>query len=356
MPDRYLRDPDRALGTAEWDELQIPVGLAFFLYRSEPGQLGCFYPSPAGATECALDLPAWQRLTAAHPLLGQAEPDVEAVLISQDEPAGIEYFIVPVDVCYELAGRMRMLWRGFDGGTEARQSIAEFLAGVRKRARDAAAGPRAMAELVFDCIGARAERFAVVPSFSLALRISETSGQQVDAIALRAQLRIEPFRRGYSDAEADRLHDLFGERQRWSDTLKPVQFAMISTMVPGFTGSIEIDLPVPFSYDLQIASTRYFSSLDDGEIPLLLLFSGTIFGQADGRLQVQQVPWSKETTFRLPVSLWREAVDVHFPDAAWITMSRHTLDELIRFKTRHALPTWDATVAELLAQAGREET
>ena len=141
VPDRYLRDPDRVLSTAEWDELQIPVGLAFFLYRSEPGGLGCFYPSPAGATECALDLPAWQRLTAGHPLLGQAEPDVEAVLISQHESAGIEYFIVPVDVCYELAGRMRMLWRGFDGGTEARQSIAEFLAGVRNRARDAPRDP-----------------------------------------------------------------------------------------------------------------------------------------------------------------------------------------------------------------------
>jgi Family of unknown function (DUF5947) len=137
VPDRYLRDPDRVLTPAEWDELQIPVGLAFFLYRSEPGELGCFYPSPAGATECALDLPAWQRLAAAHPLLGQAEPDVEAVLISQDEAAGLEYFIVPVDACYELAGRMRMLWRGFDGGSEARQSIAEFLASVRKRARDA---------------------------------------------------------------------------------------------------------------------------------------------------------------------------------------------------------------------------
>jgi hypothetical protein len=137
VPDRYLRDSDRVLSTAEWDELQIPVGLAFFLYRSGPGELACFYPSPAGATECALDLPAWQRLAAAHPLLGQAEPDVEAVLISQDQSAGVEYFIVPVDACYELAGRMRMLWRGFDGGTEARQSIAEFLAGVRKRARDA---------------------------------------------------------------------------------------------------------------------------------------------------------------------------------------------------------------------------
>jgi hypothetical protein len=212
-----------------------------------------------------------------------------------------------------------------------------------------------MAELVFDCIGARADRYAIVPSFTLTLRISETSGEKVDAIALRSQIRIEPFRRAYSDDEAERLHDLFGERRRWSDTLKPLQFTTISTMVPGFTGSIEVDLPVPFSYDLQIASTRYFSSLDDGKIPLLVLFSGTIFAHADGRLRVQQVPWSKETSYRLPVSVWREAVDAHFPDAAWITMSRKTLDDLIRFKARHALPTWDATVAELLTRAGQDE-
>ena len=380
------------MSAMEWDELQIPVGLAFFLNSSERG-LGGFYPSPAGATECALDLAAWERLAAAYPLLGAAEPDVEAVLLCRDGHASeAEYFIVPIDVCYELAGRMRMLWKGFDGGSEARASIDEFLAGVRTRAREAPAsetaqrdpsggatprnppssparrgpacgGPprrasaaRAMAELVFDCIGARVDRYAAVPSFGLDLRISETSGEKVDAIALRAQIRIEPFRRPYSDDEAERLHDLFGERVRWADTLKPLQFTTISTMVPGFTGSIEIELPVPFTYDLQIASTRYFSSLDDGEIPLLLLFSGTIFGSADGRMRVQQVPWSKETTFRLPVSQWREAVDAHFPDTAWITMSRKTLDELGRFKSRHALPTWDATLLALLDRAGQEES
>jgi hypothetical protein len=124
------------MSAMEWDELQIPVGLAFFLNSSERG-LGGFYPSPAGATECTLDLAAWERLAAAYPLLSAAEPDVEAVLLCRDSHASeAEYFIVPIDVCYELAGRMRMLWKGFDGGTEARASIGEFLAGVRKRARE----------------------------------------------------------------------------------------------------------------------------------------------------------------------------------------------------------------------------
>ena len=212
-----------------------------------------------------------------------------------------------------------------------------------------------MAELVFDWIGARAERFSAVPSLTLQLQLSETTGQRVDAIALRCQIRIEPQRRRYSEAEAQRLHDLFGDTSRWADTLKPLQFTTVAVMVPGFSGSTGLDLPVPFSYDLEIASTRHFASLDEGVTPLLLLFSGTVFTTVDGRLQVQQVPWSKEISCGLPAKVWREAVDAHFPDSAWVTMSRHTLDDLIRFKTRHALPTWDATLRALLNQADRED-
>jgi hypothetical protein len=212
-----------------------------------------------------------------------------------------------------------------------------------------------MAELVFDWTGARAERFAVVPTITLCLKISETTGQAVDAIALRCQIRIEPQRRRYREAEAQRLHDLFGDTSRWADTLKPLQFTTVSVMVPGFTGSTGLELPVLFSYDLEIASARYFSSLDDGVIPLLMLFSGTVFASVDGRLQVQQVPWSKEVSAGLPVSVWREATDAHFPDSAWIRMSRQTLDDLGTFKARHALPTWDATVRALLDTPGRED-
>ncbi|HTT00219.1 MAG TPA: DUF6084 family protein [Streptosporangiaceae bacterium] len=208
-----------------------------------------------------------------------------------------------------------------------------------------------MADLVFDCVGAHSDRYAVAPSMALTLRVAETTGVKVDAIALRCQIRIEPTRRRYSDAEAERLNDLFGDTQRWADTLKPLQFTTVSLMVPGFTGSTEIELPVMLSYDLEIGSTRYFAGLEGGEVPLLLLFSGTVFSSPGGRLQVQQVPWSKEASYRLPVSVWREAIDAHFPNSAWIRMSLETLDELQRFKTRQALPTWDATLAALLARA-----
>jgi hypothetical protein len=210
-----------------------------------------------------------------------------------------------------------------------------------------------LTELVFDCVGARADKYAVVPAMTMSLRISETTGQRVEAIALRCQIRIEPARRRYTDAEAERLTDLFGETQRWADTLRPVQFTNVSIMVPGFTGSTELDLPVPLTYDMEIGATRYFAGLEEGEAPLLLLFSGTIFGMADGRLSVQLVPWSKEASFRLPVAVWREAIDAHFPNSAWVKISTHTMDELQRFKARHALPTWEATILTLLAQADR---
>jgi hypothetical protein len=133
VPDRYLRDPVHPISVAEWEELDIPVGLAFFLNSTQREEVSGFYPSPAGVTESVLDLRMWRRLTDAHPLLRAAEPDVEAVLICHTGP-GVEYFLVPIDACYELAGRMRLHWRGFDGGAEARANIDAFLADVRERA------------------------------------------------------------------------------------------------------------------------------------------------------------------------------------------------------------------------------
>jgi hypothetical protein len=141
VPDRYRSDAAQPLSAAECDALEIPVGLAFFLRRSDSQDTRAFYPSPAGVTESQLNLEAWARVAAQHPLLEAAEPDVEAILISrgsagQGGQPGVEAFLVPIDACYELAGRMRLLWQGFDGGAEARQSIADFLAGVRERSRD----------------------------------------------------------------------------------------------------------------------------------------------------------------------------------------------------------------------------
>jgi hypothetical protein len=212
-----------------------------------------------------------------------------------------------------------------------------------------------MSELSFDCIGARAERYALAPTIVFRLRVSEATGETVHCLALRSQIRIEPLKRHYGDEEAERLVDLFGERSRWGDTMKPLQFAHVTLMVPGFTGEVEVDLPVPLTYDFDVATTKYFHGLEDGEIPFLLLFSGTVFLQGGTGFSVEQVPWDKEITYRLPVATWREAMDSVFPDSAWIRLRRDNLDALARFKSRLALPTWDDVLEALLAERVTDE-
>jgi hypothetical protein len=209
-----------------------------------------------------------------------------------------------------------------------------------------------MVELSFDCVGGAAAPYAAVPTFTLALRISETTGTQVHAIALRCQIRIEPARRRYGPREAAALHDLFGDPARWAETLKPIQLAQITAMVPGFTGSTEVELAVPCTYDLEVGSATYLRGLRGGDVPLLLLFSGTVFAATPTGYQVHQVPWSKEASYRLPVAVWQEVVDRYFPHSAWVRMDLDTLDALRRYKSRAALPTWDATLLALLAAAG----
>lgn len=134
VPDRVRHDPDRPLTRAEWASLRIPVAMAFFMASSAAERVVASYPSAAGATECELDLADWDRLTATHSLLRAAEADVEAILVNAGGD-GVETFLVPIDVCYELAGSLRLCWRGFDGGAEARQLLTEFLDGIRDRSR-----------------------------------------------------------------------------------------------------------------------------------------------------------------------------------------------------------------------------
>lgn len=207
-----------------------------------------------------------------------------------------------------------------------------------------------MTELVFDCVGARAELWSAAPTLTFLLKVAETAGEAVHGIALRCQIRIEPVKRKYSQEEGEKLVDLFGERSRWGDTMKPMQLAFAAQMVPGFAGSAEVELPVPFTYDFEVATSKYFHALEDGEIPLILLFSGTVFVKTDVGFRVEQVPWHKESIFRLPVATWREMMDAHFPNSAWIRVRRDTMDALSRFRSDRALPGWDETLTALLGE------
>ena len=141
VPDRYLSFEPFELGQAQWDELEIPVGLAFFFFNSTLGRTAAFYPSPAGATESELPLSAWASVEAANPAITVLAPDTEALLIRSPGPDRdrADCHLVPIDACYELVGRLRRVWKGFDGGQESRQELAGFFDRISSRSRPAPA-------------------------------------------------------------------------------------------------------------------------------------------------------------------------------------------------------------------------
>ena len=205
-----------------------------------------------------------------------------------------------------------------------------------------------MTDLGFEVVGAAPDPYAAAPTLLFRLRIRETTGRAVHSVALRCQIRIEPQKRRYSPAEEERLLALFGETPRWGDTLKPFLWTHASTMVAGFSGTTEVDLPVPCTYDFDVAGAKYLHALGEGEVPLVLLFNGTVFS-SDG---VEPVPWHKEASFRMPAGVWRRLMDLYFPGRAWIRLRRETLDDLERFKASRALPTWEQAIEVLLKEAG----
>jgi len=211
-----------------------------------------------------------------------------------------------------------------------------------------------MVELVFDCLDAQPDQYAASPTLVFRLRIAETTGATITGIALRCQLRVEPARRRYTPAEEEALSDLFGDPSRWGDTLKPLQLSFVTQMVPRFTGSTEVALAVPFTYDLEVATGKYFAGLDDGTIPLLLLFSGTVFRHNDTGLSVEQIPWEKEERYPVPVAVWRQMMDLHFPDSGWLRLRRDTLDAVSSYKTRLGLLSFDEALVRLLKEAGED--
>lgn len=214
---------------------------------------------------------------------------------------------------------------------------------------------RDQVDLDFACAGVVADRYAASPTVLLRMRATAPPGARVHAVALRCQVRVEPVRRHYSDPEAAKVVDLFGDRSRWGQTMQPLQLAFLSQVLPGFTGETDFDLPLPLSYDVEVAAHKYLAGLEDGEVPLLLLFSGSVFTGSVGSIVVAPVPWHKETTARLPVAVWREAMDAHFPGQAWLRLGRSTYDRLAVYRGGHGLVGWDDVLDRLLAGHEGEE-
>lgn len=207
-----------------------------------------------------------------------------------------------------------------------------------------------MPELNFSVAGAEAVSFAVSPMLSFKLRLSNAvKDERIQSVALRCQIQMEPTKRTYSAREQARLFELFGEPERWGRTLRAMLWTHTSVMVPLFQGETIVDLPVPCTFDFNVAATKYFAGLDDGVVPLNFMFSGTVFFESSaGELRVDQISWDKEAKFKLPVSVWREMMDHYYPNTAWLCLRRDVFERLSRYKMDHALPTWEQTLESLI--------
>ena len=214
-----------------------------------------------------------------------------------------------------------------------------------------------MPDLTFEVRGVEAVAFSATPLLSFKLRLTNADPDEViQSVALRCQIQIEATHRKYTGPEQERLLDLFGAPERWSRTLRAMLWTHASVTVPPFKGSTVVDLPVPCTFDFNVAATKYFAGLDDGEVPLNLMFSGTIFYESgnDG-LQIEQIPWDREAKYRLPISVWKEMIDIYYPNESWLCLRRDVFDRLAQYKMERGIPTWEQALESLIAAADPAE-
>lgn len=212
-----------------------------------------------------------------------------------------------------------------------------------------------MPDLDFRVVGAEILEYAAVPSLRFKLRVENLDGEPVRSVALNAQVRIAATQRHYEEAEQERLVELFGEPERWGSTLRSLLWTQATLQIPPFSGSTVADLPITCTYDLEVVASKYFLALEDGEVPLEFLFSGTVFYTAeDGRLQTAMISWEKEAEYRMPIRLWQEMMEHYFPGTAWVRLRRDVFDRLYDHKIRGGFPSWESAVESLLAASEQE--
>jgi hypothetical protein len=212
-----------------------------------------------------------------------------------------------------------------------------------------------MSDVTFAVVDVAPEPYAATPVLIARLDVRASGDEPVHAIALRAQVRIEPLRRGYSDDEAAGLTDLFGPRERWASTQRTFLWQHCVAMVPGFTGLTQISLPLACTYDFEVTAAKYLHALRDGRVPLQFLFSGTVFVRGERGFAVQQVPWDCEDHYDMPVSVWRDLIRQHYPSSGWVRLGHDAVTALAAYKASHGLLDFDEAVAALLAATSDRE-
>jgi hypothetical protein len=207
-------------------------------------------------------------------------------------------------------------------------------------------------ELQFSVEGAEALTRAAVPTVALRLAVARTGGGPVRSATVGVRIDIAAARRGYDADTEERLVELFGAPERWGTTLRGIGWARTTVLVGPFDDRRMVELPVVCTYDFEVAAAKYLHALRDGDIPLDLMFTGSVLYDAGGGIQAAPIPWDREATYRLPVRVWREAMDAAFPDSAWLRLSRDAFDRLYAYRARRALTSWEEAIDALLAEEG----
>lgn len=205
-----------------------------------------------------------------------------------------------------------------------------------------------MPDLGFQVESAEALRNAASPQIVFKVRVNNSGQEAIHSMALRVQVQIEPTRRRYSDTEHESLKELFGEPERWSKTLHSLLWTNANINAAGFTGNTIIEVPVPCTFDFNVAMTKYIYGLEDGDLPVTFLFSGTVFYARGAGLQIAQIPWDKEARYRLPVQVWKQMMDAYYPNTAWICLRRDVFEKLNQFRSRNGFSTWERTIEQML--------
>ena len=336
VPEEYRRLDELSFTQEQWDDLAIPVDLVFLFRQSDPtgdgrAQYVALYPSPAGATESELDPATWQRIADANPAIAALEDDVAAALIRRTGPGEFTCLLVPVDACYELVGIVRKHWSGFSGGAEVWERIDAFFAELSSRVRR-------VIDLEFACTGAHPDLAAAGPTIALQLHISETHRRRRSTrwrcaascgSSRSAGATTTPRRRRCATCSAS--GPAGATRSSRCSSASSARWCRASPARPTSTWACRC------SYDVEVAAHKYLHGLDDGDVPLLLLFSGTVFTTGANGVSVQPVPWHKEAQFRLPITVWQQTMELHFPGTAWARLDRETFDALQAYRTREQL-------------------
>ena len=207
-----------------------------------------------------------------------------------------------------------------------------------------------MPDLSFAIEGSEVVKYSTTPQIAFKLRVSNSDpAETIHSVALRCQIQIEVTRRRYTAEDQQKLLDLFGEPDRWSQTLRNLLWTHVNVNVPPFQGSTLVDVPVPCTFDFNVGATKYFHGLGDGQVPLCLMFSGTVFyAQPGDAMQVSLISWEKEARFSMPVKVWRDMMDAYYPNTAWLCLRRDIFERVYEYKVKHGIPTWEQALEHML--------